>query len=131
MPRLQIGIVGSAEFVVGEDHTAREMESGELDILSTPSMMAMMEKAAWTSVQPFLESGDVTVGTLMNVSHESPTPMGMKVECISKLVSIDGRKLSFEVDAYDERGHVGGGMHERFIVPREKFLSKAESKKSR
>lgn len=131
MPRLQIGVVGSAEFVVGEAHTAKAMGSGELEILSTPSMTALMEEAAWTSVQQFLESGDVTVGTLMNVSHESPTPMGMKVECISKLVSIDGRKLLFEVDAYDERGHVGGGMHERFIVHKEKFLSKAESKKSK
>ncbi len=131
MPKLQLDLVGSVEFIVEDEHTAKEIGSGNINVLSTAFMTAMLEKAAWTSVSPFLEPGEETVGTLMNITHESPTPVGMKVECISKLVSIDERKLLFEVDAYDERGHIGGGMHERFIIHQERFLSKAEAKLSK
>jgi predicted thioesterase len=131
MSRLQEGLTGSIEFIVDDEHTAKEIGSGTLEVLATPAMIAMLEKAAWTTVQPYLEEGCGTVGTLINVTHEAPTPVGMKVECIAKLVGIDERKLVFEVDAYDEKGHIGGGTHERYIVQNDRFQSKADAKISK
>ncbi len=130
MGHLQEGLTGSIEFIVDDEHTAKEIGSGALEVLATPVMISMLEKAAWTTVQPYLAEGYGTVGSLMNVTHESPTPIGMKVECIAKLVAIDERKLIFEVDAYDEKGHIGGGTHERYIVNNDRFQTKADAKKS-
>ena len=72
-----------------------------------------------------------TVGTLLQITHDAPTPLGMKVWCESELTEIDGRRLVFSVSAYDETGKIGGGRHERFIVPNEKFQAKAERKKEK
>ncbi len=83
-------------------------------------MIALMEQAAYTSVAGELEEGQGTVGTLMNVSHISATPVGMEVTAKSELVKVDGRKLVFHVEAYDERGKIGEGEHERFIIDNEK-----------
>ncbi|MBP5247151.1 MAG: thioesterase family protein [Fibrobacter sp.] len=131
MGHLQEGITGSVEFIVDDEHTAKEIGSGSLEVLATPVMISMLEKAAWTTVQPYLAENCTTVGSQINVSHESPTPIGMKVECIAKLVAIDERKLIFEVDAYDEKGHIGGGTHERYIVYTDRFQAKALSKISK
>ncbi len=126
---LETGIKGQVEFTAEESGSAKAMGSGALDVLATPKMIAMLEKAAWESVQPYLEEGCGTVGTLMNVSHDAATPLGMKVTCTSELVEIDGKKLVFQVEAFDEKGHIGGGMHERFIVNNERFQSKTNSKR--
>lgn len=91
-------------------------------------MIALMEQAAYTSVAGELEEGQGTVGTLMNVSHISATPVGMEVTAKSELVKVDGRKLVFHVEAYDERGKIGEGEHERFIIDNEKFQNKADNK---
>lgn len=127
---LEIGIKGRVEFIAEENGSAKAMGSGALDVLATPKMIAMLEKAAWESVQPYLEEGCGTVGTLMNVAHDAATPLGMKVTCVSELVQIEGKKLIFKVEALDEKGHIGGGMHERFIVNNEKFQSKTDEKKN-
>ncbi len=87
-----------------------------------------MEKTAWTSVQPYLEEGAGSVGISMNISHDAPTPLGMKVHCESELIKIEGRKLTFKVEAFDETGSIGKGIHERFIIFSEKFQAKANSK---
>lgn len=127
---LETGIKGQVEFIADESGSAKEMGSGALAVLATPKMIAMLEKAAWESVQPYLEDGCGTVGTLMNVTHDAATPLGMKVCCTSELVEVDGKKLVFKVEAFDEKGHIGGGMHERFIVNNEKFQSKTDGKKN-
>lgn len=127
---LETGIKGQVEFIADENGSAKEMGSGALAVLATPKMIAMLEKAAWESVQPYLEDGCGTVGTLMNVTHDAATPLGMKVCCTSELVQVEGKKLVFKVEAFDEKGHIGGGMHERFIVNNEKFQSKTDEKKN-
>lgn len=127
---METGIKGEVVFTVDASGSAREMGSGALDVLATPKMIAMLEKAAWESVQPFLEEGFGTVGTLMNVTHEAATPFGMKVTCTSELVAIDGKKLTFCVEAFDEKGRIGGGQHERFIVNNDRFQSKTDLKNS-
>lgn len=125
---ISVGIKGTCECTVDEGISAKTMGSGTLDVLATPAMIALMEKTAWTSVQPYLDEGCGTVGTLMNVTHDAPTPFGMKVTCNSELVEVSGRKLVFKVEAFDEAGKIGGGTHERFIIQNEKFQSKANKK---
>lgn len=125
---METGIKGYAELTVNEANSAKTMGSGALDVLATPAMIALMEKAAWTSVQPFLADGEGTVGTLMNITHDAPTPLGMKVHCESELIEADGRKLKFTVAAFDGKGCIGKGTHERFIIKSEKFQAKANEK---
>ena len=125
---METGIKGQVLFTVDESCSAKTMGSGALDVLATPKMIAMLEKAAWESVQPYLEEGCGTVGTLMNVTHDAATPLGMQVRCVSELTAIEGKKLTFSVEAFDERGHIGGGTHERFIINNEKFQNKTNAK---
>lgn len=98
-------------------------------VYATPCMIALVEKTAWESVAGNLEEGQGTVGTRLDVSHVSATPVGMKVWCETELIEIDGRRLVFAVKAYDEAGLIGEGTHERFIVWNERFQQKAEGKR--
>ena len=123
---LETGIKGRQDDVVTEDKLARNVGSGLVRVYATAMMIALTEKAAVLSVEPFLEEG--TVGTLVNMSHVSATPLGMKVWAETELVEIDRRKLTFKVAAYDERGLIGEGTHERFIIDNRRFQEKAESK---
>lgn len=126
---MEIGIRGKQSVVVDVTNTAKTMGSGTLDVFATPAMIALMEKTAWESVDWELDDGFATVGTRMEVTHDAPTPTGMRVTCETELVGIDGRKLSFEVRAYDEKGEIGKGIHERFIIDEAKFEAKAAQKK--
>ena len=125
---IQIGIKGHEEAVVTEDMLASNVGSGLVKVYSTAMMIALIEKAAVLSVEQYLEQGQGSVGTLVNVSHCSATPLGMKVHAETELVEIDRRRLVFKVAAYDERGLIGEGMHERFIIDNARFQAKADSK---
>lgn len=127
---MEIGIKGKQTVTVDGTNTARAMGSGTLDVFATPSMVALMEETAWKSVEGELEEGSGTVGISLEVTHDAPTPVGMNVTCESELVEIDGRKLSFKIRAYDEKGEIGTAYHRRFIINEEKFLEKAEGKKT-
>ena len=127
---LEPGIKGCVERVVTEEMSALRMGSGELMVLATPCMIAMIEEAAWKSISAELEEGQGSVGTLMDVKHTAPTPMGMKVTSEAVLKEVDRRRLVFEVKAYDETGIIGEGIHERFLIDNEKFQAKAEGKKA-
>ena len=125
---LRTGIKGRQDDVVTEDKLAKNVGSGLVRVYATAMMIALTEKAAVLSVEPFLEEGQGTVGTLVNMSHVSATPLGMKVWAETELVEIDRRKLTFKVAAYDERGLIGEGTHERFIIDNRRFQEKSESK---
>ena len=101
---LKEGVKGTQEIMVTEENTAKVMGSGALDVFATPAMIALMEKTAWESVQPYLEEGSGTVGTLMNVKHVAASPVGMKITCETELTKVDGRALTFSVKAFDEAG---------------------------
>lgn len=122
---MQTGIKGKQSIKVDETNTARTMGSGTLDVFATPAMIALMEQTAWKSVESELEEGTGTVGTHLEVSHDAPTPLGMEVTCESVLTAVNGRELTFEVKAYDERGMIGKGIHKRFIIKEERFMEKA------
>lgn len=128
---LTIGIKGREEVMVTEENTAKAMGSGTLDVFATPAMTALMEMTAWKSVAPFLEDGDGTVGTLLQITHDAPTPLGMKVFCESELLEVDGRRLVFHVAAFDAKGKIGEGRHERFVINNERFAAKAEKKREK
>ncbi len=115
--------------MVSESNTAIACGSGSVPVFATPAMIALMEKTALSSVEPFLEEGMTTVGTLVNVRHLAATPLGMKVTAVSVLHAGDGRRLVFNVEARDENQMVGSGTHERYIVSRQKFLDNAADKK--
>lgn len=126
---LKIGIKGRQEITVSENNSAKTLGSGTLEVFATPAMIALMEKTAWMSVSEFLSEGDGTVGISLDVKHVAATPLGMKVHCESELTAIDERKLTFELKAYDEKGLIGEGTHERFIINNLKFQEKADGKK--
>lgn len=125
---LEAGIKGEQSVEVVYENTATAVGSGVLEVFGTPCMIALMEKTASESVAPYLEEGNGSVGTMLNIRHVSATPIGMRVRCESELTEVDGRRLVFEVKAYDEVGLIGEGQHERFIVNNEKFQSKTNSK---
>jgi predicted thioesterase len=126
---IEVGIKGEEKVVVTEAMTARAMGSGELDVYATPAMIALMENTAYKSVAGYLEDGCGSVGTLMNVKHLSATPVGVEVVCESQLVEVDGRRLVFEVKAYDKAGLICEGTHERFVIDNKRFMEKTNAKK--
>lgn len=125
---VELGIKGRYETTVTTANVATSVGSGKVKVFSTPMMISLMEKAALLSIEPFLEKGQSSVGTHINVSHCSATPIGMKVWAETEVIEIDRRRVTFSVKAYDDRGLIGEGTHERFIIDIEKFQSKAESK---
>lgn len=123
-----IGLKGRAEALVSDANTAQAACSGALPVFGTPFMCALMEEAAWKSIAPHLEPGQSTVGTRLNVSHDSATPVGMRVWAESEITQVDGKRLVLNVAAFDERGPIGQGVHERFIITDERFLAKTAKK---
>ncbi len=123
-----VGLKGRAETVVTDANTAQAACSGALPVFGTPFMCALMEEAAWKSIAPHLEPGQSTVGTRLEVSHDSATPVGMKVWAETEITEVDGKRLVLTVAAFDERGPIGRGTHERFIVTDERFLAKCAKK---
>ncbi len=127
---ITVGLKGTVTATVNDTNTAKTVGSGSLDVFATPMMVALMEKASCVAIENNLEEGFTTVGTLVNVEHLSATPVGMVVTVESVVTAVDGRKISFEVIAYDEAGIIGKGTHDRFIVNAEKFIAKTYSKKN-
>ena len=125
---LQPGLKGTAERTVERRDTAAEVGSGLLLVFSTPSMVALMEQAACDAIAAELEEGMTSVGTKLEITHDSATPVGMDVRAEAELLSVEGRKLSFSVTAFDEKGPIGKGRHERVIVNAERFLNRTYEK---
>lgn len=125
---LQPGLKGEAHLTVDFTLTAAALGDFGVVVLGTPYMINLMEIASANAVIPELEPGQTTVGTLVEVRHLAATPIDMKVTAHSTLVEVDGRRLVFEVEAYDEREKIGEGRHERFIVDLERFLQRVKSK---
>ncbi len=126
---IKVGLKGTVKDIVNDTNTAKIVGSGLLDVFATPMMVALMEKASCVAIESYLDEGMTTVGTLVNVEHLSATPKDMEVTVESTVTAVDGRKISFEVIAFDEVGIIGKGTHDRFIVNAEKFISKTYSKK--
>ena len=128
MIMVELGIKGRQETTVTTENIATNVGSGKVKVFATPMMISLIEMAAVHSIEPYLEEGQSSVGTHINVSHCAATPMGMNVWAETEVIEIDRRKVTFSVKAFDERGLIGEGTHERFIIDVAKFQSKAENK---
>lgn len=124
MPDLKIGLSASATTTVCAANTAAAMKSGSLPVFATPAMCALMEEAACAAVNPCLDKGTGSVGTCLSISHMRATPVGVTVTATATLTAIADRKLTFSVVAADDRGLIGSGSHERFLINNEKFLAR-------
>ena len=125
---IKSGLAARKTDVVTDKNSACVLGSGNLAVYATPAMIALMEMTALSAIAPLLPPGWSSVGTDLNVKHISATPMGMKVSARAELVLADGRALVFKVEAFDEAGKIGEGVHGRFIVENEKFLAKTQKK---
>ena len=123
-----IGMTNAAEEFVTEKNMAVALGSGSLKVFATPALIRLIESAAAELVEKNLPRELTSVGIALNVRHTAPTPLGMKGRAEVKIISVDGRKIIFEVAASAARGEIGRGTHERFIVDREKFQRKADAK---
>ena len=125
---MEPGIKGYAALPVTTENTARAMGSGELPVLATPAVAALIEKACWQSVAEELEPGTGTVGTSLSLAHTAPTPVGMVVECDCELTAVADRRLTFTARVYDDVSEVAHATHERYIVDNDRFAHKAAAK---
>ena len=125
---LEAGIRGEQSVAVTSENTAKTMGSGTLDVFATPALVALAEKTCWMSVAAALDEGCGTVGTRLDVSHDSASPIGIKVWAESEVTEVDGKRIELKVAAYDEKGMIGHGTHQRFIVTDERFLAKTAKK---
>ena len=121
---MEVGLKYESTVVVSPSNTAATMGSGDMDVFATPAMVALMENAAMLAVAAHLPEGSATVGTQMNTSHIKASPLGATITASAELIEVEGRKLTFAVKAWDEKGTIGEGVHTRFVVDRERFLSK-------
>jgi len=128
IPGLTPGLKGSAELVVGEQHTAPKVGSGRVHVLATPVMINLIEAAALAAVEHLLPPGQQSLGTHLDVRHFAATPVGMRVSAEAELVKIDGRLLTFRVSAADAIEPIGDGTHERVVVTLERFDQRVQKK---
>jgi len=128
MTKFEPGLVGEATLVVTAEHTAKHLGSGGVEVLATPAMVALMEAAARQAVDARLEQGEMSVGTNLNISHLAATPVGMRVTARAELTAVEGRRLTFKVEAHDEREKIGEGSHTRAIINLERFLARVRQK---
>ena len=122
------GIHGHAALRVTPENTAKALGGGEPPVLATPAVAALIEKTCWQSIAAELELDQSTVGTALTLAHTAPTPVGMVVQCDCTLTAVEDRRLRFTARVYDDVTEVASATHERYIVDKERFTSKANSK---
>ena len=125
---IQVGLVGEAQIVVQSSHLASAIGSGRLDVFGTPAMLGLIELAAVNAVDHLLPEGSTTVGIRLDVRHLAPSPLGIAVRARAELVAVDGRRLSFTVEAFDAVEKIGEGTHERAVVDAARLLARANGK---
>ena len=121
---MEIGIQNQLKETVFEGESAKNIGSGELDVLATPCLIAIIEKACWQLVSPYLEQGQSTVGSKVDLLHLYPTAIGKEITVDVELIDIDRRRLTFKIEAHDDKNKIAEGQHERFIIDKEKFIAK-------
>jgi len=125
---LRPGLVGTYRIVVADEHTAPFVGSGKVRVLATPVMINLFEAAALACCEQYLPPGHQSLGIHLDVRHIAATPVGMRVTATAELVKVDGRTLTFRVEAHDERELIGDGLHERVVVNVERFDQRVQKK---
>jgi predicted thioesterase len=124
------GLTGQSEMMVREGDLVSQLGSIDVDVLSTPRLIQLMEAAAIKAIQEFIPSDQLSLGTHVKIKHLSPTPLGMKVIAHAILKEVNKNRLIFLVDAYDEMEKVAEGEHERLLISKEGFLQKVKKKRT-
>ncbi len=125
---IKVGLTAEITHVVTEGETAAAYGSGFVPVLSTPHLIALMEGAAQAVIEPYLGEGQTAVGTRVDMRHLAATPVGMQVRVRAELLAVDGRRLRFHVEAWDEVEKVGDAEHERFIIDQARFMARVTEK---
>lgn len=125
---ITVGMNAKVETLVEREDTALEVGSGSLLVYATPCMVALMEGAACEAIASALPEGKTSVGTMLNISHLSATPVGLEVYAEAEVTSVEGNTVTFAVAAYDESGKIGEGTHQRAVISSQRFLDKAYAK---
>ena len=128
LSQLTPGLTGAADLLVGPEHTAPSIGSGRVAVLGTPVMINVIEAAALAAVERLLPSGHQSLGIHLDVRHFAATPVGMRVRATAELIAIDGRTLSFRVEARDDLEPIGDGMHQRVVVNVARFDQRVQRK---
>lgn len=130
MPELSVGSTYEMTMTVTPERTAKHLETGSASVLSTPSMVWLVEHAAQVFAQAHLPPGRTTVGAEVSVRHLAPTPLGMTVRAVVRVEELDGRRIVFSAAVFDEQEQVGEGRHVRVIVDEKRFGEKVKGKSS-
>jgi fluoroacetyl-CoA thioesterase len=128
LARIKPGLTGSAEIVVGPEHTAPFVGSGRIAVLATPVMINVIEAAALAAIEHLLPGGHQSLGRHLDVSHTAATPVGVRVTATAEVISLEGRTVTFRVEARDEFEPIGGGTHQRVVVSVERFDERVQRK---
>jgi predicted thioesterase len=128
LSKIKPGTTGTAELVVGEEHTAPSIGSGRVHVLATPVMINLIEAASLKAVEHLLPEGHQSLGTRLDVKHYAATPVGMKIKATAEVVKVEGRLIYFNVKAEDEVEPIGDGTHERVVVNVERFDKRVQRK---
>jgi predicted thioesterase len=126
---LEPGLTAEVEITVSKTETAAHMGSGSVAVYATPALVALMENAAIRALEGHLPPGQTTVGGRINVRHLAATPVGMQVRARAELIEVQGRKLNFNIQAWDEVEQIGEASHLRFIVEENEFMGRAKEKR--
>jgi fluoroacetyl-CoA thioesterase len=121
---MEKGLTYTSKTTVCKENTALTIGSGDMEVFATPALVALMENAAMNAVKPYLPEGSTTVGAMIQTSHIKPSGLGEEISATALLEEAEGRELTFKVSASDSKGIIGEGIHIRYIVDRERFLSK-------
>jgi fluoroacetyl-CoA thioesterase len=127
---IRAGVSGSAQLVVGEEHTAPRIGSGKVHVLATPVMINLIEAAALDAVEGLLPPGYQSLGTVLNIRHIAATPVGMRVRAVAEVQKVENRTIFFRAEVRDEKDVIGDGTHERVVVNVAKFDERVRRKLS-
>src|SRR5580704_7949129 len=128
LSRITPGLTGTAEIVVGPEHTAPFVGSGRIAVLATPVMINVIEAAALAAVEHLLPAGHQSLGIHLDVSHTAATPIGLRVTATAEVLGVEGRTITFRVEAHDEFEPIGGGTHQRVVVSVARFDERVQRK---
>jgi fluoroacetyl-CoA thioesterase len=128
LSNVKIGLKGSAHLLVGAEHTAPSIGSGRVPVLATPVMINVIAAAALAAVEHLLPAGHQSLGIHLDVRHFAATPIGMHVNATAELIAVEGRTLSFRVEARDDKELIGGGSHQRVVVNVARFDERLQKK---
>ena len=131
MAELRPGLVGESSEIVTDQLTAASHGSGLVPAFATPAMIALMENASVAAIQKYLPTGQTSVGIEVNIKHLAATPVGMRARARSEVVAVDGRRVSFKVEAWDDKEKIGEGTHARMVVDNARFKQRIAEKASK